>query len=52
MYAIRENLVTCAEPDGCGQPGTEEVIYEGVVLEFCERHAVKRWLQQKAEDDT
>ena len=42
MHAERENLITCAEPV-CVQPATHEVVYLGVTLEFCERHAERRY---------
>lgn len=47
MYAIGKNKVTCAE-QVCCQPGSEEVFYGEIMLEFCVRHAVPRWLEQRA----
>lgn len=46
MYAQGKGYVTCSEPRVCVQPGTEIVEYEGVELEFCAEHAVKRWVEQ------
>ncbi len=45
MHAQVANLITCADPSACVQPGTREipvsVSLEGVVLtlEFCPKHA-------------
>jgi hypothetical protein len=49
MNAMTENLVTCAEPRECAQPGTVDVKMGSVVLEFCEKHARGRVLHEPVE---
>lgn len=41
MNALTRNLVMCAWPGDCVQPGTVDVYCDSVELEFCERHADK-----------
>lgn len=42
MHAQQLNRVTCADPM-CVQPATHDVVFGRVTLEFCERHAERRY---------
>lgn len=42
MHAEALNLITCADPL-CVQPATHEVVYGDAIVEFCERHAERRY---------
>lgn len=42
MHAQIENLVTCAHPKECVQPGINDfAMPDGTILEFCDYHANK-----------